>query len=316
MFISRSLLCASVLLACSATAFAAAPMVKNPAPGFFRMMLGDFEITVLSDGTVDLPADKLLTQTTPAKVQAALAAAHLALPVETSVNAYLVNTGSKLVLIDTGAAGLFGPTLGKLQANLKAAGYTPDQVDEIYITHMHGDHIGGLMAGEQRAFPNAVVRAEKADADFWLSKEKLDQAKGDAKQGFQAAQVSLGAWVKADKFKPFEGNVELVPGVKSYVTRGHTPGHSNYVVESKGQKLMLIGDMIHVGAVQFAEPSVTITFDSDNKKAAAARQALFADAAKGGYWLGASHLQFPGIGHVQSQGKGYRWVPVNHIELR
>ena len=296
--------------------FAAAPLVKTSAPGFFRMMVGDIEVTALSDGTIDLPADKLLTHTTPAKVKAAMDAAFLPIPVETSVNAYLVNTGSKLVLIDAGTAGLFGPTLGKLLNNLKAAGYQPEQVDEIYITHMHADHVGGLMAGEQRAFPNAVVRADKHDAEHWLSAEKLEKAKGDDKHGFQQAQVSLNAYVKADKFKAFDGSVELVPGVKSYATRGHTPGHSNYVVESKGQKLMLIGDMIHVGAVQFADPSVTIIFDSDSKQAAAARKALFADAAKGGYWIGAAHLSFPGIGHLRKQGKGFEWVPVNHIELR
>jgi len=103
------------------------------------MPLGSFEITALSDGTVDLPVDKLLTNTTAAKVQAALMRAYLKVPVETSVNGYLVNTGSKLVLIDAGAAGLFGPTLGKLLAHLRASGYTPEQVDEIYLTHMHAD---------------------------------------------------------------------------------------------------------------------------------------------------------------------------------
>jgi glyoxylase-like metal-dependent hydrolase (beta-lactamase superfamily II) len=300
----------------AAPSFAAAPMVKTSAPGFFRMMVGDIEVTALSDGTIDLPADKLLTNTTPAKVKVAMDAAFLPIAVETSVNAYLVNTGSKLVMIDAGTAGLFGPTLGKLIKNLKAAGYQPEQVDEIYITHMHADHVGGLMEGEQRAFPNAVVRADKHDADHWLSAAKLEQAKGDDKHGFQQAQVSLNAYVKADKFKPFEGSVELVPGVKSWATKGHTPGHSNYVVESKGQKLMLIGDMIHVGAVQFPNPSVTIVFDSDSKQAMAARKALFADAAKGGYMIGAAHIAFPGIGRLRAQGKGFQWVPVNHTELR
>ena len=104
------------------SAYAAAPMVKTAGPGYFRMMLGDFEVTALSDGTVDLPVDKLLTNTTPARVNKALAKSFLKAPVEASVNAYLVNTGSKLVLIDTGAAKLFGPTLGNLAANLKAAG--------------------------------------------------------------------------------------------------------------------------------------------------------------------------------------------------
>jgi glyoxylase-like metal-dependent hydrolase (beta-lactamase superfamily II) len=178
-------------------AYAAAPMVKNSAPGYYRLMLGDFEITALSDGTVDLPVDKLLTNTTPAKVTKALAGSFEKSPLEISVNAYLVNTGSKLVLIDTGAGNLFGPTLGNLLANLKASGYTPDQVDEILITHMHPDHVGGLLTGGKIAFPNAIVRATQQDADFWLSQVNLDKAAAADKGFFQGAMASLEPYVLA-----------------------------------------------------------------------------------------------------------------------
>ena len=116
----------SVVLLAPATASAAAPLVKTSAPGYYRMMLGDFEVTALSDGTLSLPVEKILTNTTTAKVDQALGKYYLKSPVETSVNGYLINTGDKLILVDTGAAGLFGPTLGRLTANLKAAGYTPE----------------------------------------------------------------------------------------------------------------------------------------------------------------------------------------------
>ena len=294
---------------------AGAPMVKTSAPGFHRMMLGDFEITALSDGTVALPVDKLLTNTRPGQVDKALAAAFVKAPLETSVNAYLVNTGSQLVLVDTGAAGLFGPTLGKLLVNLKASGYQPEQVDAVVITHMHADHVGGLMAGDKLAIPNATVHADKHDADFWLSQAKLDKASADAKGFFQGAMASLNPYVKAGKFKPFDGDTELVPGVRAQAARGHTPGHAIYVVESKGQKLVLWGDLMHVAAVQFAEPSVTIQFDTDSKAAATQRKKAYADAAKNGYWVAASHLAFPGIGHVRAEGKGYRFVPANYSVL-
>jgi glyoxylase-like metal-dependent hydrolase (beta-lactamase superfamily II) len=289
-----------------------APLSKVANPGLYRMMLGDFEVTALSDGTVPLPVDKLLTNTTPAKVEAQLKGAYQKAPVETSVNGFLINTGTKLVLIDTGAGNLFGPTLGKLVASLKASGYTPDQVDEIYITHMHADHVGGLVADGKLAFPNAIVRAGKADADFWLSKANLDKAPDAMKDFFKGAQAMLNPYVTAGKFKPFEGETELVPGIKAIPAPGHTPGHSFYEVTSKGQKLVAWGDLMHVAAVQFADPSVTIQFDTDSKAAAAARKKAFADAAKAGYFVAIAHVDFPGIGQLRSDGAGYRWVPVHY----
>jgi glyoxylase-like metal-dependent hydrolase (beta-lactamase superfamily II) len=291
---------------------AAGPLVKTQAPGYYRLMLGDFEVTALSDGTLPLPLASILTNTTPAKTNAALERAHLKDPVETSVNAYLVNTGTRLVLIDAGAGNLFGPTLGNLVANLKAAGYEPEQVDEIYITHLHGDHVGGLVAGDQREFPNAVVRADRRDADFWLSQANMDRATADDKPAFAGAMASLNPYVAADRFKPFDGDTELVPGVRAVAARGHTPGHTIYVVDSNGQKLALWGDLMHVAAVQFAEPGVTIKFDTDSRAAAAERRKAYADAAKNGYRVGAAHIPFPGLGYVRAEGKGYAWLPVNY----
>ena len=296
-------------------AHAAAPMVKTPAPGYYRMMVGDIEVTPINDGTFDLPVDQVLHQK-PELTRAALEKNYLKLPLETSDNAFLINTGSKLVLVDTGAGALFGPTVGKFLQNLKAAGYQPEQIDEIYITHMHGDHVGGLSHDGQRNFPNAVVRAGKPDADFWLSQANMDKAPADKKGFFQGAMASLNPYVKAGKFKAIEADGELVPGVSALAEHGHTPGHTAYVVESKGQKLVLIGDLIHVAAVQMDNPQVTVGFDSDEKTAYAARKKVFDDAAKNGHLIGGAHLQFPGLGHLQTQGKGYRWIPVNYTQMR
>ena len=250
---------------------AAAPVQKSQAPGYYRMMLGDFEVTALLDGTLDLDVKKLLLNVKPERVDALLKRAFMTNPVETSVNAYLINTGSKLVLIDAGAGKLFGPSAGNLLTSLKAAGYTPEQVDEIYITHMHGDHVGGLMQGDQRAFPNAIVRADKRDADFWLSKEKM-AAMAPMKDAFQGAMNSINPYAAAGKFQPFDGAGVLTPGITAVPTYGHTPGHTVYLVESKGKKMAVLGDLMHVASVQFPEPSVTIQFDSDTKAAAAATQ--------------------------------------------
>ena len=305
---------AAMLLALAAQA--AAPQLKTQAPGFHRVLLGDFEVTALSDGTVALPVDTLLTRTTKAKTDKALARSFLKAPVETSVNGYLINTGAKLVLIDAGAGALFGPTLGRLAESLKAAGYQPEQVDEVYITHMHADHVGGLMAGDKRVFPNAVVRADQHDADFWLSPATLEKAPADMKGFVQGAQASLNPYVAAGKFKPFSGDTELVPGIKAVAAHGHTPGHSIFKVQSQGQTLVLWGDLMHVAAVQFAEPAVTITFDIDSKAAAVQRRRAYAEAAQRGWLIGAAHLSFPGLGHLGAEGKGYAFVPLNYSGLK
>jgi glyoxylase-like metal-dependent hydrolase (beta-lactamase superfamily II) len=315
----KTALAAAMILgaAFTGTAFAEAPMVKTQAPGYYRMMVGSFEVTAISDGTVGLPMTKLLNEK-PAKSTAALKKDFLGETVETSVNAYLVNTGSKLVLIDTGAAGLFGPTLGNLLANIKAAGYQPSQVDEIYITHMHPDHVGGLMVGNELAFPSATLRIDKADTDFWLSEANMNGAPADAKGFFQGAMASVNPYLKAGKLKTFEGNTELVPGIKAQAAHGHTKGHNVFVVENGGQKLVLWGDLIHVAAVQFGDPGVTIQFDTDAKDARKQRENAFADAAKNGYLVGAAHLSFPGLGHLRKAagGKGYVFVPVNYTSLK
>jgi glyoxylase-like metal-dependent hydrolase (beta-lactamase superfamily II) len=320
---SRSLktLAVAILVSSLATftlpALAAGPMVKTQAPGYYRLALGDFEVTALSDGTLKLPMKELLTNTTPARVGAALKRSFLPDLVETSFNAYLVNTGSKLVLIDTGASGLFGPTLGNLQANLKASGYQPEQVDEIYITHLHPDHVGGLVVNGAMAFPNAVVRVDKADADFWLDEAKMKAAPKESQGFFQGAMASLKPYADAGKLKTFEGETELVPGVKAQPAHGHTAGHNVYVVESKGEKLVLWGDLMHLAAVQFDNPEVTIKFDSESPPAAKERAKAYADAAKNGYLVGAAHIAFPGLGHVRKgAGKAYTWVPMNYSSLK
>jgi glyoxylase-like metal-dependent hydrolase (beta-lactamase superfamily II) len=309
--LTRLLPAALALAFATTTALAAGPQLKGQAPGWYRLQLGDFEITALNDGTLDLPVDKLLQQPA-AKTIKALQHRYLGVPLETSVNAYLVNTGTKLVLVDAGAASLFGPTLGRLLANLKAAGYAPEQVDEIVITHMHGDHIGGASS---TAFPNATLRIDKRDADHWLSPEQI--AKGGA--GAQAIAALVKGFADGGRFKPFEGSpagVEIVPGVKAFPAYGHTPGHSNYVAESQGQKMMFWGDLMHVAAVQFPDPSVTIQFDSDPKAAAPERAKAYAAAARDGYYVAVTHVSFPGIGRLRADGKGYDWLPVNYSANR
>lgn len=311
----RAAVPALVLAASALPAAAEAPMVKAQAPGWHRFMVGDIEVTTVSDGTIKLPVLQLLRGNRE-QLAKALKRGFLGEQVETSVNAYLVNTGSKLVLIDAGAGALFGPTVGKLLTNLRAAGYQPEQVDEVYITHLHGDHVGGIAASGQRAFPNAVLRLDKRDADFWLSEANMNAAPEQMKSFFQGAMASVKPYADAGKLKVFDGSTELVPGVRAIAAHGHTPGHTTYAVESKGQKLMLWGDLMHVAAVQFEQPAVTIQFDTDSSAAAKQRMQAYRDAARNGWMVGAAHLSFPGVGHLRpAAGKGYVFVPLNYSSL-
>ena len=316
--LNKAIRIAAVAAVVSLTAshvFAAAPIARTSAPGYYRFMLGDFEVTALSDGTVDLPVEKLLQE--PAKKTIdALDKAFLKTPLEISDNAYLINTGKRLLLVDAGAGDLFGPTLGKLMNNLKASGYKPEQVDDIVLTHMHPDHVGGLSANGVIQFPNAVVHAERHEGAYWLSQKNLDSAPAASKGFFQGAMASVNPYVQAGKFSPFDGSVELVPGVRSDPSFGHTPGHTSYMIESEGQKLLLMGDLIHVPAVQLDHPTVTIAFDSYPKAAAASRIKVFNQAARERTLVAGAHLPFPGIGHLRATGKTYQWVPVNFTQMR
>jgi glyoxylase-like metal-dependent hydrolase (beta-lactamase superfamily II) len=313
--------CAMAMLAAGTSltaggAHAAAPQEKSQAPGYYRMMLGDFEITALCDGTFPLKVSEVITGIAPKDLDAALARSFLSGTIEESVNGFLINTGSKLVLIDTGAGVYFGPTVGKLLASLKASGYRPDQVDEIYITHMHGDHIGGLVLDGKAAFPKAVVRASQKEADYWLSKANRDAAPKDAREGFDQAMSAFQPYISAGRFKPFTDDATLVPGVRAVAAPGHTPGHTVYLAESKGQTVVFWGDTMHVAALQFPDPSLTDIYDADAAAGIAQRKKIFAEIAEHGYWVAGAHLSFPGIGHLRSSGTGYTYVHVNYTSLQ
>ena len=297
-------------------AFAEAAPQQAQVPGYYRMALGNIEITALYDGYVDLEA-KLLQGASKAEVQRLLARQFLSgEKVQTAVNAYLLNAGGKLILVDAGAAKAFGPTLGFIGEQLRAAGYSPDKVDVVLLTHLHADHVAGILdAAGKPLFPNAEIHVDQGEADFWLSEANAAQAPEAFKPFFALARQSVAPYQAAGKFKPFRGEADF-GGVKAVPSHGHIPGHTSYLVESDGQRLLILGDAVHSHAVQFARPEVAIEFDSNKKAAIAARKKLFAWAAKEKLLVSGMHLPFPGLGHVRADGKGYAWVPVEYSPLR
>ncbi|WP_448206113.1 MBL fold metallo-hydrolase [Azospirillum sp. sgz302134] len=302
-----------------APAQAAAPaQQRTQAPGFYRMGLGDFEVTALYDGYIDLDR-KLLVGASAEDVQSLLARMFLAETqgVQTAVNAYLVHTGTNLVLVDTGTAKAFGPSLGYIADNIRAAGYDPAQVDTVLLTHLHPDHANGLLGADGKmAFPNAEVRVAKADADFWLSEEVAAKAPADAQPFYAMARAAVAPYAAAGKLKPYQPGEALLPGVASVAAYGHTPGHSGYLFSSGKQSILVWGDIVHSHAVQFARPDVAMDFDVDKEQAVATRKKLFADAAAQTLWVAGAHLPFPGIGHVRAEANGYAWVPVEYGPIR
>lgn len=282
-----------------------------PQPTSYHMLIGDIEIIAFSDGSIPQELNKLMTNTTPAEIEKLTRSNFQTPVVEASVNAYLVKTGGKLILIDAGTSELYGPSLGHLPASMISAGYDPKQIDAVLITHIHTDHTGGLMDGDKMVFPNAMIYVSKKEADFWLSDE-YTKAPDRLKPYFEQARLKMLPYVKAGKVKTFDYSTELFPGILPVASPGHTPGHSFYQVTSKGEKIMFCGDIMHVAALQFNKPDITIVYDVDPRAAAAARRKAYEDAAKGRYWIAGDHLSFPGIGHIRKIENGYNWVPVNY----
>ena len=294
---------------CLAAGAAAAPLEK----GVYRMRVGDVTVITLSDGFNQrtVAQQSQLLHGDRERIDGLLASAYPNGELQSTVNAFLIHAGAKLILVDAGNGGLGSPTMGKVIGNLRAAGYEPEQVDEVYLTHMHGDHVGGLLAGTERAFPNATVYAHKREADYWLSDANRTAVPAAAQRTFQAAKATLTPYINAGKFRLFEGNISLSPGIRAEALFGHTPGHVAFLVESKGTAMVLWGDIVHVADVQFTDPNVTIAYDNDEPAAAEARWRILIAAAKNNWWIGGAHLAFPGIGRVQAGADGgYVFVPV------
>ncbi len=290
----------------------ATPMATFQAPGFYRMMLGSFEVTVLSDGTATRHVDEIMSK--PKEVRAAYAHRHEELPAELSINTYLINTGNKLLLVDTGAGELFGDasdgsgSSNRLIRNLRAAGYQPEQIDAVLLTHIHGDHSGGLSIGGKRVFPNADVYVDQRDADYWLSEANAKAAPAAKQLTFTQSRATVNPYADAGRLKTFNGAQELFAGVSSVPSYGHTPGHTAYLISSQGKNLLLWGDVIHASAAQFKDPAISIAYDSDAAAAVKSRQYLLQLAASKGYLVGGAHISFPGLGHIGSTATAYEWL--------
>lgn len=306
-------LCLGALLAaCSpkqpAADDGAAPAAATPASAdVYGFRIGALSATSLRDGALEFPNDNQVfgLGRTPDEVAAVLAGAGLPTDkLQLSLQPLLVKSGEQVLLFDTGAASNFGPTAGKLPSSLAAAGIEPGSVTDIFISHAHGDHVGGLVTGEGKlAFENASIHFSTPEWDY------LRGLSAEAAQGIGIGDHAAFIAAITPKVATFAPGSEIIPGVVQAVEiKGHTPGHSGYLIGSGGDTLLYIGDAAHHSVVSVQKPEWGNGFDGDAANAAATRQALIREFAAAGQRVYAVHFPFPGLGKFEQREQGVAWV--------
>jgi len=310
-FAAALLVALASFVAARSAALAAAPQRHDQVPGFYRLQVGDFEVTALFDGLAVFDQHWLngTKATMDGVVEALREDPHM---LDVSDEGFLVNTGKQLILVDAGAGAWWGGgALGRLAGSLRSAGYTSEEVDIVLLTHLHSDHVGGLTTQDgKRVFPNADVYVAKAESDFWLSPEIAAKAPKDAQPFFQSAQAIAAPYIKAGKWHTFSGSEAIVDGMHLVPLPGHTPGHTGYEFSSKGRRILFWGDIVHAQRVQLQHPEVTAIFDIDQTAAAATRNQLLTKLAREDVLIAGPHMPFPALGRLRKEASGYSWVPV------
>ncbi|MEM7697706.1 MAG: MBL fold metallo-hydrolase [Verrucomicrobiota bacterium] len=273
--------------------------------GFQRFRVGQFTGTAFLDGHLQIGAEAFADLSEAEADELAQAAFLDGGQIDTGVNAYVLQSGDETILIDAGGAGAMEP-LGGLAGLMEDAGVAADQVSHILITHLHPDHIGGLLTETgDVVFPNAKVRIHQADIDGWTTEAALAQAPEGFKPFFEFARKVYLAYEA--QVVPFTEDTELVPGVSSRHLPGHTAGHTGFVIEDGDDPLLIWGDIVHVEAYQMPRPDLAIGFDTNPDLARETRLALLPEVAGSKHRIAGMHLSFPGIGRVAKDGDGYRF---------
>jgi glyoxylase-like metal-dependent hydrolase (beta-lactamase superfamily II) len=310
----RALLAGSALAALpalSAPATAAAPATGRQAPGLYRYRIGTFELTALYDGVWYRPIDEKFIRNAPfSDVRHALAEAFMpADKLATPFTTLLVNTGRKLILLDTGTGGQIAPEAGMLGDNLAAAGIEAKSVDAIVISHFHPDHINGIKSKDNaRVFPNAEIMVPAAEWAYWMDDGNMNAAPAQLKLTFRNLRRIFSDIAKdVTRFTPGK---EVAPGILTLPAPGHTPGHSVFAIQSGNEQLMVLSDTAQHPAVFARHPDWQAAFDLDGAAAVATRKKLLDRAAADRMLVTGYHFPFPACGHIVKTASGYEHVPV------
>jgi glyoxylase-like metal-dependent hydrolase (beta-lactamase superfamily II) len=303
-------LAAAAMVPSGSGAQAAAPRQAGPAAAFRRLQVGELEVTLLFDGHARRPLDAGFVRNAPlAEVQQALADAFQptdALLIPFTVT--LVNTGSMLVLLDSGNGDSGAPGTGLARAGLAAAGYSPEQVDLVVVSHFHGDHVNGLRSkGGEPLYPKARILVSEPEWAFWMDDAQMSRAPDAMKGAFQNVRRVFAP--VADQVERYAGERELVPGITAIPAIGHTPGHHAFRLSSGGQSLLIWSDTTNKPELFVRNPDWQAVFDMDGNRAAETRKRLLDMLASERMPVVGYHFPFPAVGHVARDGDGWRYVP-------
>lgn len=297
-------------------AIAAAPKVRTQAPGFFRFNIGDFEITALHDGSVTGEIDEKRIPNVPlADVLKHMESQFISTkPFINQFNTMVVNTGSKLVLIDSGFNNNGQPTTGRLAANMAAAGIDPKNIDTLLISHFHPDHINGVRTKEgELVYANAEHIVSGLDVAHYMDEAKMNAVPEAARGAFKTAKRVFGPNMK--DVKQAEWSKEWAPGITAIQSDGHTPGHTSFVISSGNKTLLVIGDASNDPRVFAKNPEWHLGFDLDKARAVETRKKLLDMASTDKMQVSFYHAAFPATGFVAKTATGYDWFPISYRDV-
>lgn len=298
-------------------ALATAPLSGKQAPGYYRYKVGDIEMTQIADGAATFPLpDGFVANVPKDKALAEIARSFLAPAGQVRVpfSPVVINTGAKLVLVDTGYGPNIGPVVGHLPANLAAAGFTPEMIDVVLISHLHPDHINGLKTKEGAlAFPKAEIMMPEADWKFWMSEENAAKATDPVNKGYFANTKKMLTDLTG-KVTLYAPGKEIIPGITGIDTAGHTPGHTSFAVASGKASMLVQCDVTNIPAFFLSHPDWHVIYDHDPAQAEATRRKFYDMAAQEKTLIAGYHFPFPCLGHVEKTRAGYRLIPVAWTE--